>query len=75
VGIIDGIVYMGTAVMAFTYGWLLPDPDGGPSTLDAWTAWPVAMIPVAALGFVLALRVWHATPEKDKLARAKAGSG
>ena len=72
VGIIDGFVYMGTAVMALTYGQLLPDPDGGTSTastLDEWIAWPVAMIPVAALGFVLARRVWHATPEKDKAAR------
>ncbi|MCA9706365.1 MAG: MFS transporter [Myxococcales bacterium] len=70
VGIIDGFVYMGTAVMALTYGQLLPDPDGGASTLDDWTAWPVAMIPVALLGFMLARRVWHATPQQDKQAHA-----
>lgn len=64
VGIIDGFVYMGTAVMAFTYGQLLPDPDAGASTLDDWIAWPVAMVPVAVLGFVLATRVWNAKPKQ-----------
>jgi OPA family glycerol-3-phosphate transporter-like MFS transporter len=68
VGIIDGFVYMGTAVMSFTYGALLPDPDGGPakvaSSLGDWMAWPVAMIPVAAIGLAFASRVWNATPQK-----------
>jgi MFS transporter, OPA family, glycerol-3-phosphate transporter len=67
VGIIDGFVYMGTAVMSFTYGALLPNPDGGASEVGKsageWLAWPVAMIPVAAVGLVFALRVWHATPQ------------
>lgn len=66
VGIIDGFVYMGTAVMALTYGQLLPDPEGGTSTVEDWTAWPVAMIPVALAGFVLARRVWNATPQKER---------
>ena len=65
VGIIDGFVYMGTAVMALTYGQLLPDPDAGASSLDDWIAWPVAMVPVALIGFVLARRVWNATPQKS----------
>ena len=68
VGIIDGFVYMGTAVMSFTYGSLLPDPDSGvaASSLGDWIAWPVAMIPVAAIGLLFAMRVWHATPQKEK---------
>jgi OPA family glycerol-3-phosphate transporter-like MFS transporter len=70
VGIIDGFVYMGTAVMAFTYGALLPDPEGGTgSSVGEWIAWPVAMIPIAAIGLLFALRVWNATPEQDKHAR------
>ena len=28
-----------------------------------WIAWPVAMIPMAAIGFFLALRVWNAKPK------------
>ncbi len=70
VGIIDGFVYMGAAVMSVTYGVLLPreefDSTGelsGPA-LDPgnWKAWPMAMVPVAALGFLLALRLWNARP-------------
>jgi len=71
VGIIDGFVYLGTAVMSFTYAILLPkeqlDSTGkiiGPATNpDNWSAWPIAMIPIAAIGLILALRVWHAYPQ------------
>ena len=71
VGIIDGFVYLGTAAMSFTYAFLLPkeqlDAAGkifGPATNpDKWLAWPVAMIPIAAIGLILALRVWHAYPQ------------
>jgi OPA family glycerol-3-phosphate transporter-like MFS transporter len=63
VGIIDGFVYMGTAVMAFTYGSILPQQDDADyGDLAAWLPWPLAMIPVAVLGLVLARRVWHARP-------------
>ncbi|MBO6934534.1 MAG: MFS transporter [Deltaproteobacteria bacterium] len=68
VGIIDGFVYMGTAVMALTYGFLLPsdaEPElaGDPAN---WISWPIAMVPVALIGFVLALRVWNAKPQPKK---------
>ncbi|MFO0637115.1 MAG: MFS transporter [Nannocystaceae bacterium] len=61
VGIIDGFVYAGTAVMSFTYGQLLPTKEAA-KVVSNWMAWPVAMVPVALLGFVLARRVWYATP-------------
>jgi OPA family glycerol-3-phosphate transporter-like MFS transporter len=72
VGLIDGFVYLGTGVMSLTYGLLLPreqfDSSGkliGPVTDPAnWLAWPVAMIPVSALGLALAMRVWHASPKR-----------
>jgi OPA family glycerol-3-phosphate transporter-like MFS transporter len=71
VGIIDGFVYLGTGVMSATYTILLPkeefDAAGnltGPVTDPSnWIAWPAAMIPVAAMGFLLALRVWNAKPK------------
>ncbi len=71
VGIIDGFVYLGTAVMSLSYALLLPkqevDAAGhiiGPATDPAnWIAWPLAMIPLAAIGFFLALRVWNAKPK------------
>jgi MFS transporter, OPA family, glycerol-3-phosphate transporter len=63
VGIIDGFVYAGTAVMAFTYGAILPEGEAA-ADVSAWAMWPIAMVPVAALGLVLARRVWHAAPKK-----------
>ncbi|HIA04458.1 MAG TPA: hypothetical protein EYN66_21615 [Myxococcales bacterium] len=71
VGIIDGFVYLGTGVMSFTYAILLPkeqlDATGklvGPATDPSnWSAWPIAMIPLAIVGLVLALRIWNAKPK------------
>ncbi len=71
VGIIDGFVYLGTGVMSLTYAIILPkvelDPDGkivGPALDPAnWQAWPIAMIPLALIGFILALRLWNAKPK------------
>jgi OPA family glycerol-3-phosphate transporter-like MFS transporter len=63
VGIIDGFVYGGTAAQAILYANILP--AGGPEAADVsnWTGWPIAMIPVAVVGLVLASRVWNAKPK------------
>jgi MFS transporter, OPA family, glycerol-3-phosphate transporter len=74
VGIIDGFVYLGTAFMAILYGNILPkeqlDQTGqivGPATDPAnWLPWPIAMVPLAILGLVLATRVWNAKPQPKK---------
>jgi len=71
VGIIDGFVYLGTGVMSLTYAIVLPkvelDAAGkiiGAATDPAnWRAWPIAMIPLALLGFLLTLRLWNAKPK------------
>jgi OPA family glycerol-3-phosphate transporter-like MFS transporter len=71
VGIIDGFVYLGTGLMSITYGLLLPKDQIndlgqkiGPATDPSnWQAWPIAMIPLAVIGFVLALRLWNAKPK------------
>ena len=61
VGIIDGMVYLGTALESLYYGAVLPN---GPAAKDPanWHAWPVAMIPVTLIGFFLAVRLWNAKP-------------
>ena len=71
VGIIDGFVYLGTAMMSLTYAAILPeaslDETGklvGEATDPAnWQVWPISMIPLAAIGMLLALRVWNAKPQ------------
>lgn len=70
VGLIDGFVYLGTAAMSFTYAWVLPkvqlDDAGrivGPATEPArWQAWPVAMVPLALIGLLLAWRIRNSKP-------------
>ena len=71
VGIIDGFVYLGTGVMSLTYGILLPKEEFneagelvGPVTEPAnWSPWPISMIIIGILGFLLATRVWNAKPK------------
>jgi OPA family glycerol-3-phosphate transporter-like MFS transporter len=70
VGLIDGFVYLGTFTMFLVYRVVLPreqlDADGkltGPATdPDQWLAWPIAMVPFALVGLLLATRVWNAKP-------------
>jgi MFS transporter, OPA family, glycerol-3-phosphate transporter len=78
VGIIDGFVYLGTAVMSLLYSFILPGEKldaagklfGDALNPDNWSSWPISMIPVAGLGFVLALRVWNAKPKAKAKAKA-----
>jgi len=71
VGIIDGFVYLGTGVMSFTYGRILPQEEfdeAGKLTGEVlepanWITWPMAMIPLALAGTLLATRVWNAKPK------------
>jgi len=64
VGLIDGFVYLGTAVQDQVYGGALSLlPEKGTATaklVESWRAWPVAMVPVAALGLALSVRIWNA---------------
>jgi OPA family glycerol-3-phosphate transporter-like MFS transporter len=77
VGIIDGFVYLGTGVMSLTYGFVLPREEFdaednliGPVTEPSnWSPWPISMIIVGIIGFLLATRVWNAKP-KPKGAKA-----
>ena len=73
VGLIDGFVYLGTAIQAKFYGAMLPEakvrdaagclvPNPEAAKVDNWHVWPYAMIPVALIGFVLTLRIWNAKP-------------
>jgi OPA family glycerol-3-phosphate transporter-like MFS transporter len=75
VGLIDAFVYAGSTIQSFIYGAYLPrskipDANGclvsnpAAKDIDNWHIWPYAMIPVAAIGFFLALRIWNAKPMK-----------
>ncbi len=53
VGMIDGFVYLGTAVQSVGLGYL---------TSRSWDYWPWFMMPFSLIGFLLCLRIWNAKP-------------
>jgi len=62
-GIIDGFVYLGTGCQSLLYARLLPKNSPADTIVTNWTVWPVAMLPVAITGLILATRVWNARPK------------
>jgi OPA family glycerol-3-phosphate transporter-like MFS transporter len=60
-GLIDGFVYLGTALQGVVYARILP-PKGTAEAADisSWYAWPIAMIPMAVIGLLLSLRIYNA---------------
>ena len=54
VGVIDGFVYLGTALQSVALGFL---------TTKSWAYWPWFLLPFALIGFVLSLRIWGAKPK------------
>ncbi|MDY0002045.1 MAG: MFS transporter [Polyangia bacterium] len=61
VGMIDGFVYLGTALQSVSLGFI---------TSWKWQFWPVFLVPFAIIGLVLAIRIWKAFP-----GAAKKGAG
>lgn len=60
VGLIDGAVYLGTALQAVSLGYITSSPKLG------WSWWPVFMIPFAIFGLVMLFRIWKAIPSGAK---------
>ncbi|WP_394826367.1 MFS transporter [Pendulispora albinea] len=67
VGLIDGFVYLGTAVQAYVLGRVLPKGQDARSP-ETWWQWPLVMVPAALAGFLLATRVWNAKPKPREFA-------
>lgn len=57
VGLIDGLVYLGTGIQSLSLGYI---------TSTNWHYWPVFLIPFAVIGILLTLRIWHAIPSRAK---------
>jgi sugar phosphate permease len=57
VGVIDGFVYLGTALQSVSLGFL---------TTRNWQWWPWFLLPFAVIGFALCLRIWKAKPGAAK---------
>lgn len=73
VGIIDGFVYLGTALQAFVLGHVLPNDQTPEMRAVAaipsnWSAWPVLIVPAALVGLALSTRLWNAKPKSGSAA-------
>jgi OPA family glycerol-3-phosphate transporter-like MFS transporter len=53
VGVIDGFVYLGTAIQSVSLGYI--------TSVD-WKYWPVFLVPFGVIGFFLLTRIWNAMP-------------
>ncbi len=59
VGLIDGMVYLGTGLQSLSLGFI---------TSWTWNYWPVFLVPFAVAGIALTTRIWHAIPKGRKAA-------
>jgi hypothetical protein len=57
-------VYLGSSLQAVVVGAVLP-ADRTPASADpaSWIRWPVVIVPSAALGLLLCVRLWSARPQ------------
>ncbi len=54
VGLIDGLVYLGTGLQSISLGYI---------TSWNWQYWPLFLMPFAVIGILLTLRIWNAIPK------------
>ncbi|PLX31238.1 MAG: MFS transporter [Ignavibacteria bacterium] len=54
VGLIDGLVYLGTGIQSLSLGYI---------TSTNWSWWPIFLIPFAVIGILLTFRIWNAIPK------------
>src|SRR5262245_45154679 len=82
VGIVDGLVYLGTALQSLAAGYMTPTGEAAKNPAN-WMGWPAFLVPFALAGFLLSLRIWNEMPrskrvtaasEVDDPARAGAGT-
>jgi MFS transporter, OPA family, glycerol-3-phosphate transporter len=69
VGIIDGLVYLGTGTVSFILGKVLPK-EGSPDAKIAasWSSWPAGGRSATVIGLLLAMRLWNARPKRASAA-------
>jgi OPA family glycerol-3-phosphate transporter-like MFS transporter len=70
VGLIDGMVYLGSAAQAITFGSILPKGEDATDPKN-WLVWLIVVLPVAIIGFLLAIRIWNAKPKAAQAASDK----
>lgn len=70
-GIVDGMVYLGTALQSVVIGHLAPVGESAKDP-NNWFWWPVFLVPFAFIGLVLSAKIWNALPKKTSKAAERA---
>ncbi len=65
VGIVDGLVYLGTALQSLAAGFMTPAGEAAKEPAN-WLGWPAFLVPFALLGLLASLRIWHALPRSEE---------
>jgi OPA family glycerol-3-phosphate transporter-like MFS transporter len=65
VGIVDGIVYLGTGLQSIVIGALAPTGEAATQASN-WWMWPAFLLPFAIIGFLFTLKIWNALPDGAK---------
>ncbi|MBK8010015.1 MAG: MFS transporter [Deltaproteobacteria bacterium] len=63
VGLVDGLVYLGTALQYLVIGQLAPTGEAARDPSE-WRFWPVFMLPFVVIGILLSVRIWNALPSR-----------
>lgn len=72
VGIVDGMVYLGTGLQSVIIGNITPTGEAAKVAAN-WSWWPLFLVPFSVAGLLLSAKIWHALPKKAKApARAPA---
>jgi len=72
VGLIDGLVYLGTGLQSICLGFITESGQGWDfggyfgGAQKGWSLWPVFLVPFSLIGTALAIRIWKAIPEAAK---------
>lgn len=67
VGIVDGMVYLGTGLQSVIIGAVAPVGEAAKDP-NNWIAWPLLLVPFAVVGLVFSARIWNAVPKKKTVA-------
>jgi OPA family glycerol-3-phosphate transporter-like MFS transporter len=70
-GIVDGCTYLGSAIQSYFIGHLTPGEKTNAAQTFLlvprdWHCWPLFMVPFAALGLYVAIKIWHVLPEATR---------
>jgi OPA family glycerol-3-phosphate transporter-like MFS transporter len=65
VGIVDGMVYLGTGLQSVLIGSFAPTGEAAKVAAN-WFWWPVFLVPFSLVGLALSLKIWNAVPKKVK---------